>query len=113
MPEKLTLNPDDEFERVLIQLAETHRLKSKDYGARGDKLQNFYNMAAAEGISPLTACRHVSAKHRSVIKEYLLATERFELVGEHPAHTRATDDAFLDDAVYGVLAKILYDREVG
>lgn len=102
------LDPTNEFEAVLIEMVKMHRLKSQQYGARGDKLQNFYNMALAEGITPLTACQHVSAKHRSVIKEYVLASTP----EDHPDHTPATDDAFLDDAVYGVLRKILYDREL-
>lgn len=102
------LDPTDEFEAVLIEMVRMHRLKSRQYGARGDKLRNFYNMAEAEGITPLTACQHVSAKHRSVIKEYLLASTP----ENHPDHTPGTDDAFLDDPVYAVLRKILYDREI-
>lgn len=97
----IVLDSSDEFESIVGKMVEMHRTKSKAYGARGDKLQNFYNIADAEGISPLTASEHLAAKHKSVIKEF---------VNSDAAHTKYTDDAFLDRAVYAVLSMILYER---
>jgi len=98
----IVLDPEDEFERIVSEMVEMHRTKSKAYGARGDKLQNFYNIADAQGIGPLTACEHLAAKHASVIREYVN--------DEGAPATKYTDDAFLDRAVYSVLSKILYER---
>lgn len=96
------LDPEDEFEVILIEMAHMHRAKTKLYGARGDSMANFYNVAQAEGITPLQAVSYLGAKHRSVKKEI---TQR-----NRPGYDVAGDDASRDDAVYAVLWKMMYER---
>ncbi len=67
-----------------------------------EPFQNFYNAAASESITPLQASRYFGAKHRSVKLEFVKAGGI--------KHTKSTDDAFIDDAVYAVIDKVLYDR---
>lgn len=100
----IVLDPNDEFESVLADMVSMHREKTKAYGARGDALQNFYNIAAAEGISPIAAAEYLAAKHKSVIREF---------VNGDQVHNKYSDDAFLDRAVYAVLSLILYRRAKG
>jgi xylose isomerase len=99
----VVLDPTDEFERVLIEMTNMNRIKSTMYGARGDKMANFYNVAKAEGITPLQAVSALGAKHRSVKREIIW--------GGRNGYDNAGDDAFIDDCVYAVLAKMMYDRE--
>jgi len=101
----IVLDPTDEFERILIGMAEMHRVKTALYGARGDSMANFYNVAQAEGITPLQAVSALGAKHRSVKREITWG-------GREP-HDGAGDDAAIDDCVYSVLWHMMYDRMRG
>jgi hypothetical protein len=65
----VVLDPTDEFESILCLMTKMHRTKSAMYGARGDKMANFYNVAKSEGITPLQAVSALGAKHRSVKRE--------------------------------------------
>ena len=99
----VTLDPTDEFEAVLIEMVAMHRRKRAIYGSETDALQNFYNIAATTGVSPMMAAEVLGGKHASVIKMLL--------AGHKLGKTTATDDAVTDRAVYAVLAKVLYSRD--
>ena len=98
----MELDPKDEFEAILISIAEHHRVKRAEYGSDTDPLQNFYDIAEEENITPLQACDVLGSKHRSFLKQWKRRGE---------ATASYVDDAYLDRAVYDILALQLYQRE--
>lgn len=103
----IKLNPEDEFEAVLIDIVNMHREKSKAYGTDKDALWNFYDGAARLGLHPLIVCEAYRTKHESA-----LANWRQELRNNGTAaHTRYSDDGHLDRAVYDILSLVIYRRE--
>lgn len=98
----LELNPDDEFEATIMQIVEHHRVKKAEYGDEGDSNQNFYDIAEMENVTPLMACDILLAKHQSFLKQWKRRGE---------ATASYVDDAYLDRAVYSILALVLYKRE--
>ncbi len=103
VPETLLLSDNDPFERVLIDMTKTHRLKSQGYGTVTDPFQNFRDIAYNTGCTSRQACEALLNKHHAALKQWQIA-------GRSP--NRTSDDAYLDRAVYAVIAKILYDEEV-
>jgi len=98
------LDPSDEFEATLMQLAEHHRVKRAQYGSEEDAMENFYLIAEMEACSPLQACDNLFSKHQA----FLTMHKRREGEGSDPKYV---DDAYLDRAVYGILSLCLYRRE--
>lgn len=98
----VTLNPDNEFESALIEMVEMHRAKSKVYGTDNDPMQNFLDIAYNTGLTPLQACEVLLGKHHAAIKQWWNQDESY-------FDTRS-DDGYLDRAVYGVIALVLYKR---
>ena len=96
-----TLNPDDEFESVLIHMVETRRSKGHDYG---DDADTFSNITAATefGVEPwLGAAIRLNDKVsrvKSMAKKRNLKNESVE-------------DSFLDIAIYGIICLIMYRRD--
>lgn len=98
-----TLDPKNEFEAAVMQIVETHRVKAKQYGRDGEDHQNFYDIADLEACSPLQACDNLLAKHISFLKQHKWRD------GESDPNYVA--DAYLDRAVYSLIALVLYRRE--
>jgi hypothetical protein len=97
------LDPEIEFDAVLIAMKKTHDQKSQGYGTEDESLQNFFDIARQMNLTPLQACETLLAKHQSALKQWF--------AGLFPVHVPTSDDAFLDRAVYAVISKVLYDRE--
>ena len=103
VPEPVTLNEDDPFERILVDLVKTNRVKGMQYGdAEGDPFNNFYENALATGLSPRQVCEVLLQKHQGQIKKYFMSG----------AHTPGVDDAMIDRAVYAIISIELYRREL-
>lgn len=102
---EITLNPDNEFEAALANIVAMHRVKGEQYGSKQDPLQNFYDSAEALSESPLFACEALLQKHQSRLKKWF-ALPRNRRKTSDPG----VDDAFLDRAVYAVIALVLYQR---
>jgi hypothetical protein len=110
----ITLDPDSEFERALMSLVKTHRVKSKGYGSESDPYQNFLDNSWMNSVSPLLACEILLNKHQSFLRQWRARTHNTAVVTatEMVPHTDGSDDAMLDRAVYSVIALCLYNREV-
>lgn len=102
MKNKVTLNPDIEFEAVLIELKEMHDRKSKDYGSPEDSWANV--LASAEFGTPgwVGALIRMNDKlHR--IKNHI----RYET----PMTNESVEDSLIDMPVYNIGAIICYRRD--
>jgi len=107
MTKTLTLDPSDEFEATLMQLAEHHRVKRAQYGSEEDAMENFYLIAEMEACSPLQACDSLFAKHQA-----FLTMHKRRLQEDLDSDPKYVEDAYLDRAVYGILSLCLYRREL-
>lgn len=100
-----TLNPDDPFERVLIKMVKTNRLKRKDYARDADVFSNFHTTApfTATGTPEWSALFNVVQK--------LARLESLQINGRlDDPENEAVEDTFLDLAVYAVIAYAIYKQ---
>lgn len=99
--DEVTLNPDDPFERVIMDLVTTNRSKRADYALDGSPWSNFDDTANAlgiEGFSPVD-----SANFNIEQKSARLRSLRKNGRTEDPAN-ESVADTYLDRAVYSVIA---------
>jgi hypothetical protein len=98
----LVLNPDSEFDAVLIELKRMHDKKSKTYGTDEDPFNNFYDGAQRLHTSPLDVAIAYATKHDSALRKWLDKETR--------EPNTASNDAMIDRAVYAVIQLVLYRR---
>jgi hypothetical protein len=98
----LVLNPEDEFEALVMAMVQTHREKSVSYGAADDSLQNFYDISTVMGIAPLDAAETLKSKHEARLMKWRR--------DGRPEKDPGVDDAYKDIAVYAMIAWTLYLR---
>ena len=101
----ITLDPNNEFERVLIEMVQMHRDRAAGYGSDDDEHWNFYNAAHRLGCSPIEALDAFVAKHEAAWLRWKLNSPQ----GERTS-SKYSDDASLDMAVYAVIRRVLYLR---
>ena len=104
------LNPDDPFERVIMDMVATNRRKRADYAVDGSPWSNFDDTANALGIDGFTPVDSVnfnieqkSARLRSLRKNGRMSDPRNESV----------TDTYLDRAVYAVIALAMHTYPTG
>lgn len=104
------LNPDDPFERVIMDMVATNRRKRADYAVDGSPWSNFDDTANALGIEGFTPGDSVnfnieqkSARLRSLRKNGRMSDPRNESVA----------DTYLDRSVYSVIALAMYRYPTG
>jgi len=96
----LGLDPNDEFEAILLEILQMHRKKSKDYGSNEDP---YANVSASRefGVQPWVGAlireNDKTTRIKSFIKKRALANESLE-------------DSLIDKAVYSIIALLLYRR---
>jgi hypothetical protein len=103
----LVLNPDDEFEAVLLDMIKMHRKKSVAYGSDEDPFHNFYDSADMAETTPLRECESFMRKHLAALKNWWRSEQTVTM---NPVPNRYSDDGYLDRAVYSVIALVLYRR---
>jgi hypothetical protein len=99
---RITLDPTDEFEEQLIQIALMHREKAEQYGSAEDALNNFYVAAVHLDCTPLLAAIAFQAKHEARLTKWLR--------DECPTDGAGVEDMFIDRAVYSVIQLVLWRR---
>lgn len=104
------LNPNDPFERVIMDMVATNRRKRADYAVDGSPWSNFDDTANALGIDGFTPVDSVnfnieqkSARLRSLRKNGRMQDPRNESV----------TDTYLDRAVYSVIALAMHTYPTG
>lgn len=99
--DRVYLRPDDEFERVLIEMVELHNKKKHDYARQTDRFSNFVESAKFSGVEPWQ------------VFEVLLGVKQARLnvlrLGVNP-NCESMRDTYLDRAIYAVLALAFLDN---
>lgn len=103
----LLLNPEDEFEAVVIDVVKMHRRKSAQYGTDTDPLDNFAVGAFQTSSTPLRYGETLLAKHSGALRNWF-AREADH--GRDPQPNTGSDDGFIDRAVYSLIQLVLYRR---
>ena len=106
----LILNPEDEFESILVEAVKMRRKKAAVYGTDGDELQNFIDGAYMNNTTSLRQCEALMSKHGAAIKQWFGREPRADT---NPVPTRTSDDGYIDRVVYSILAHMLYNRMKG
>lgn len=101
---RLTLRPNDPFEKLLIPIVSTNRLKRADYASDDNMYLNFDRNAAMVGLEGYTALEDCLTM---VARKFGRITN---LRGREPSN-EAVVDSYLDLAVYSILAYGLALRE--
>lgn len=101
--DQVTLDPEDPFEKVLIDMVRTNRRKRKDYAVDSDVFSNFRSTAGwtKTGRPEWSALFNVAQKLARL--QSLAENGRLN----EPAN-EAVEDTFLDLAVYSVIAYAIY-----
>lgn len=97
-----TLNQDDPFEKVLIEMAKLRKTKSADYAGDDDPNQNFYDVAYQTNSTAGKAVEHMIATKQARLRV-------LSAPGRKPNH-ESVRDTRLDRAVYAVLAVVVDDE---
>lgn len=103
----ITLNREDEIERVVFDIVAMNRRKRRDYALDTDPLSNFMQTADAMGLEGFTPVE--AAEFNVVQKEVRLRALRANGRMDDPAN-ESVEDTLLDRAVYAVLVLALWRR---
>lgn len=108
--ESITLDPSNDFERVLIEMVKTSRKKRADYAGTGENdhaWQNFYDSAyqlsntAGHSVETLIATKQARLR--------VLLPKHWD--GESGPKNEPIADTLLDRAVYSVIAVCLWNED--
>jgi hypothetical protein len=97
------LDTNDEFEKLLVDIAEMNRKKRADYGQPQNNYMNIDRAATQTALPPLDVCDVMVA-----VKNGRIANLRGRSASNE--HVR---DTYLDRALYAIFAYGLYLRDYG
>lgn len=98
-----TLDPNDPFERVLIEMVNLSRRKAHDYAAENDRFSNFRETADHMDLDPIDSCDLLIATKQARLKQLRRKGD--------PAN-ESLRDTYIDRAVYSVIAVALFDEPI-
>jgi len=104
-PEQLTLDPDDPFEAVLIDMVRLNRRKRRDYALDTSPFSNFDTSAAGMGMKGFGAVEAAifNVNQKLARLRSLRANGRMD----DPAN-ETVEDTYLDLAIYAAIALAIY-----
>lgn len=104
------LDPDDPFERVIIDMVETNRRKRRDYALDGSPFSNFDDTARNLGVDGFSAAD-------SAIFNVLQKVARLRSLRKNgrmgDTANESVTDTYLDLAVYAVIALAIHKHPSG
>lgn len=106
--DSVLLNKFDPFERVLINIVDTHRRKRRDYAADGDPFSNFTaasDSLGLQGFGPVEAALFQVAWKLSRLQS-LRTNGRM-----HDTANESVADTYLDLAVYAIITYAIYMQQ--
>lgn len=103
---KVTLDPNNDFEAVLIRMVETHRLKGADYAGDNHPNQNFYDSAYQLGLTAGHSVEALISTKQARLR--ILLPRLWEDNNAKPAN-ESIADTLLDRAVYSVIALTIWE----
>lgn len=98
--DKITLNPQDEFDSTLIKIKEIHDKKKADYSKVGDRFSNFEYAAKAAKISTMQSFEVLIGVKQARLIE-LFQPGKLVL-------NESIADTLIDRAIYCILAYTYY-----
>jgi len=104
---EITLNPDNDFEAVLIQMVKTHRAKGHDYAGDDHPNQNFYDSAYQLSLTGGHAVEALISTKQARLR--ILLPRLWKSRTAKPAN-EPIRDTLLDRAVYSVIALTIWDE---
>lgn len=110
MSEEITLDPNNDFESVLIKMVQTSRAKRADYAGDGEDdhpWQNFYDSAYQLGNTAGHSVETLIATKQARLR--ILMPKFWE--GKGGPKNEPIKDTLLDRAVYSVIAVCLWNEE--
>lgn len=105
MPE-VTLDPDNDFEAVLIKMVETHRKTAKDYAGNDHPNQNFYDSSYQLGQTGGHSVEGLIATKQARLR--VLLPNHWS--GKGKPQNEGIEDTLLDRAVYSVIALTIWNE---
>lgn len=106
-PNDVTLNREDPFERVLVDIVTTNRKKRADYAVDGSPWSNFEFTAGVLNMPTVDAAVHNVAQKLARLTS-LRANGRME-----DTANEAVTDTYLDMAVYATIAYAIHRYPTG
>ena len=110
----ITLDPENDFEAVLIKMVETSRAKRKDYAGdeAGDHAwQNFYDSAYQIGLTAGHSVEQLIATKQARLRVLLPKFWKKSRKDVQVAQNEPVEDTLLDRAVYSVIAICLWNED--
>jgi len=104
-PKTYPLDPSDQFEAVLIEMAELHKRKGADYAEDTDVHSNFRRAGDQLGVSAWHQCESLIATKMARLRELYPWRS-----GKKPKN-EALRDTVVDRAVYSTIAVCLFDDD--
>lgn len=98
------IDPEDDFDSVLIEIKKMHDSKREDYSDKFDRFSNFREAAEAANI-PVTAAFEVLIGVKQARLKQLTKPDRTKSPNNEPII-----DTLLDRAVYAILAYAYYKK---
>lgn len=102
------LDPENAFERILIDMVQTHRRKSADYAGTGEHVnpnQNFYDVAYQMSANAGTSVESLIAVKQARLRVLL---NELWTNPEFKPNNEGIEDTLLDRAVYAVIAMTVW-----
>lgn len=103
---KITLNPDDPFERVLIPIIHTNRIKRGDYAVDGSPFTNFEQTATFANFENRWMSALFNCSQKLARIQALRANGRLD-----DPNNEAVMDTLLDNAVYAIIALAIAEED--
>lgn len=110
---KITLDPSNDFEAVLIKMVQTSRAKRADYAGDGvddHPWQNFYDSAYQLGNTAGHSVETLIATKQARLRVLLPKFWKTGRKDKNVAKNEPVDDTLLDRAVYSVIAVCIWNE---
>lgn len=103
--EAMTLDLNNDFERIVFEILQLQRSKAQDYARQGDTLRNMREVVNSLAIPGYTVVEDCNAQ---VIRK----NARIVNLRGREAHNESVRDSYVDRAVYSILAIVALDEQL-
>lgn len=108
MTTEVTLDPDNDFEAVMIAMVKKHREKSQDYSGNDHTNQNFYDSAYQLGLTAGHSVEQLIATKQARLR--ILIPRFWKSKAAVPVNEGIVD-TLIDRAVYSVIAITIWEED--
>lgn len=110
--QQMELNPEDRFEKVLIEMVDLHRRKAADYAPKGHANATFHTAGEQVDLSAGQVVELLIAVKQARLQQLLPAFWSMFTAGKDQwsAVNEPVNDTLLDRAVYAVIALTIWNE---